>query len=416
MNKEININIDIPIINIINKTNEETSHDLGMLTPCAYNNILLYNFFELLAKETYSQMSSMERKGGKKNKTRKVNKKSNRKPNKKQNPKKHRTRRNKKAGSKIITTSVMLFALVFLFMTQHAESVLNVTYDSVIEDLYNAFSVSDIFRNKYNTCAPNTMLFLKTIGLNTFETLSAQVMKEKRRGLKESLIVENLNLNKKVNVNELWDIIPVQYETTKVSLPPILQKRMPNYKSDKLMDKYILSIHLVEEIKRHMIKLREKLYPLQKKQSIVTMGGLPIIGHGHHAVTFWLTHEDKLILIDPQKFYYTDYVLIYGEEPPTPNQQLPPTTSTTSTQIYNNNNNNNPNNIKIKTWSLVDYFVDNLEYMKGNNYFLMSELHTQIDDQYDKDKLTPDNPRVIEVISNLRELESQMKDENEREL
>ncbi len=60
--------------------------------------------------------------------------------------------------------------------------------------------------------------------------------------------------------------------------------------------------------------------------------------------------------------------------------------------------------------------MDNLEYMKGNNYFLMSELHTQIDDQYDKDKLTPDNPRVIEVISNLRELESQIKDENEREL
>ena len=72
--------------------------------------------------------------------------------------------------------------VVLVFMSFYyifIKGVKNITQIEVINRIKAANKVSDIFKNYYGTCSLNTMLFLKTIDIKTFEELSINMMKIK---------------------------------------------------------------------------------------------------------------------------------------------------------------------------------------------------------------------------------------------
>ena len=67
-----------------------------------------------------------------------------------------------KLNVKIVLVFMSLF---YLFV----KGIKNMTQIDVIDRIKQANEVSDIFKNYYGTCSLNTMVFLKTIDLQTFE-------------------------------------------------------------------------------------------------------------------------------------------------------------------------------------------------------------------------------------------------------
>ena len=379
---EQNIVIDTPIIDLIQKTNTQfiTKSKNTSLGTCAYNNLLLYNFFYLLTKKNVDSIVIGIKKGGGRKKSKRYHKKSNRK-----------TRRNKVGGSHVNLAYVALFAIVFLYMSGNVASVLNVTHHSIIQDLRQSLVVSDIFRNKYGTCAANTMLFLKIIGLETFEDLSIQIMKQKR-GLNIQEMEEYLSKNIKTNV--VWDWLDMPSPGSIRSYRSLYNSQLESWKaSSPQSNRYFMAMEFISDLKKRMIVLRDKIYGVGSTNSIVTMAGIPfhVASGAIHAVTLWLTSDNKLTLIDPQKLFFSDFVIVFTDD-----------------------NLSSLGAKDIKGWSLTDYLVDNADF-NSKTYALLTSMHSQFVDVYEKNKLEISNPQLTNVISNLRFIEKQMENENENE-
>ena len=107
-----------------------------------------------------------------------------------------------------------------------------------------------------------------------------------------------------------------------------------------------------------------------------------------HAVTLWLTSDNKLTLIDPQKLFFSDFVIVFTDD-----------------------NLSSLGAKDIKGWSLTDYLVDNADF-NSKTYALLTSMHSQFVDVYEKNKLEISNPQLTNVISNLRFIEKQMENEN----
>lgn len=416
------ISIPISVIDVVDKTNKDLGLDLGSrsdlgkmdltINTCVYNNYLLYNFFYLLTKNSFEKIgidtSGFDIKSvgvGGKSKRRSLQ--SKRRFGKRHFSKRHFSKRRSLQGKRLslqsksrrrrhiggvgnqlfVSSSVALFAIVFLFMSGNVKSVLNVTHSSLVNDLRNSFSVADIFKNKYGTCAPNVLLFMKVIGLDKFSELTTQIISQ-RQYMPKAQVSEYLN--RKMGINEIWDIQPIEYdvENAKKSMSNKLLSKYISYVNSQsgadksLMDKYILSIYLLEDIREKMKGLRKKLFN-EVPNSIVTYASLPGInskgiGAGH-AVTLWLTPDDKLLLIDPQKFIYSDVVVVFSED------------------FFREKD--------IEIWRLTDYFVNLIDFRVGRSYYIMSQIHEQIYDKNDENTLSVNNPKIMKIISQLKTLQ-----------
>ncbi len=383
-----NITIDIPIIDLISETNSQvinmgtgtdtgTDTDTGLGDTCIYNNVLLYDFFMKLSEKSLAlgMAKDFGKVGGKKHL-----RKSRRR---KTMSKSRKTRKSRSLSGGVNSVNVIyaaFFAIVFLYMTGKVRSVLNITHDSVIQDLRSAFRVSDIFYNKHGTCAVNTLLFLKAIGLETFENLSTTVIKRKK-GLSTSEITAYFN--KKVTIEEAWIYHPIplldSIDRTKYK-GAVDEWKLKSSQANR----YYLALALIDDVKKKMVDLRDRIYGPGK--GIVTMGGFSFLTPNSvlHAVTLWLTSNNELALIDPQRFFYTESVIIYS------NDNIARTASN-----------------DIKVWSLVDYFVDTLDFKNiYDKYVLLSVVHERMDEY--EDRLEPFNPLVVETITNLRKLQQQV--------
>ncbi len=416
------ISIPISVIDVVDKTNKDLGLDLGSrsdlgkmdltINTCVYNNYLLYNFFYLLTKNSFEKIgidtSGFDIKSvgvGGKSKRRSPQGKRRSLQGKRRSlqgkrhfskrrsiqgkrhfDKRRRTRRHiGGVGNQLfVSASVALFAIVFLFMSGNVKSVLNVTHSSLVDDLRKSFSVADIFKNKYGTCAPNVLLFMKVIGLDKFSELTTQIISQ-RQYMPKAQVSEYLN--RKMGINEIWDIHPIEYdvENAKKSMSNKLLSKYISYVNSQsgadksLMDKYILSIYLLEDIREKMKGLRKKLFN-EVPNSIVTYASLPGInskgiGAGH-AVTLWLTPDDKLLLIDPQKFIYSDVVVVFSED------------------FFREKD--------IEIWRLTDYFVNLIDFRVGRSYYIMSQIHEQIYDKNDENTLSVNNPKIMKIISQLK--------------
>ena len=87
-----------------------------------------------------------------------------------------------------------------------------------------------------------------------------------------------------------------------------------------------------------------------------------------HSVVIWLTSENELILIDPQKFIINDLVL------------------------YSNNQNQSNiifNGQVLKTKSINEYIKQNVDLF--NNTFIFESIHYELEDLKGENNFEPEN-------------------------
>lgn len=267
-------------------------------SECEFNNLLLMKFLGATLNNVNNNLS-----GGRplsilhinkyKNKIKNTTKSKRRKTGKQSKmgktrkyTKTRKTRTNQKGGTNL---RLLLFCISFAFLI--VKGMKNVQHSEVIKQLKDSFDVASIYQNYYGTCTLNTMLFLKSIDLPTFDSLSRYIIRE---GSGLSLDEMSFLLNKKIVLTTDW-----------------LQLKGEIGEEDVVAESY------VEKLRTFMINVRTK-YGFQQNQDLLTAmvypakkqaGALKIVDH---AVVLWLTNNDELIIIDPQVFYQENNIILYS--------------------------------------------------------------------------------------------------------
>jgi len=365
-----NINTKIPIEQIINNTLNSQPK-----TECEFNNLLVYNFAKILLEgQEFIGGGKTNKRFVKRNKNKltKYNKykKQNKMLKTKTKTLKLRHMPKQKGGA-----NLQLVLFIMALLVTFAKGMKNVTDNEVIQRIKQANEVSDIFRNYYGTCTLNTMLFLKTIDLPTFEELSLNIMTKKSKAL-NSVKMSNI-LNKELNVNSKWYM---------------LSGRKPD---EELSEKDILN-RFIERIKNKLILLRTE-YNFNTNQSIITVMNYPKKGKDvGHSVILWLTSSNEIIIIDPQKFI-NDGIILY--------------TSELTTKKYMNKD------IDLKLDSLRIYIRNNIDiYDEGRDSDILVSLHIEINDIYGKSDLSITNKNLINTISRIKQTEETLRGEQYGEM
>jgi len=319
---------------------------------------LTYNFTDIFLDKINIELE--QQRGGKKRRNTKRNAKRNIKRNKKRN-KKTRKLRNQKGG----TDPRILIFFMSMFIV-FVKGVQNMTDMDVIKQVKKANQVSDLFRNYYGTCTLNTLLFLKTIDLPTFEDLSIDKMMNKPSLTKYEM---SNYLNKELTLNSRW------YS---------FSGREGNI--DDLIEQFI------DRVRNKLISLRSS-YGFPSNQSIITAMIYPkksIVKS--HAVVVWLTSKNEIIIIDPQKFITNDIILYTSE-------------ITFDKFLFNDK--------ELKKSSLRFYIRKNIDLTTEiRDTDIFESIHIEIDDIYGNNNLSPTNQRVIETISRIRETEENLENKN----
>ena len=370
-----NIKTKIPIDQIINKTLESNPQ-----SECEFNNLLVYNFL----KESFkSQSLNKIIFGGKKrNKLTKYNKNKLTKYNKNKLTKYNKNKLTKYNKNKLTKynknkfkmktkkirqkggTNIQIILYIMVLLVIFVKGLKNVTDSEVIQRIKQANEVSDIFRNYYGTCTLNTMLFLNTIDLPTFEELSINIMTKKTRALNNAKM-SNI-LNKELKLDTKWYM---------------LSGRKPY---EELSEKDILNT-FIERIKNKLISVRID-YNFNPSQSIITVMNYPKKGKDvGHSVILWLTSSNEIIVIDPQNFVEQGIILY---------------TSELTTQKFMNKD------PQLKIDSLRIYIRNNIDiYDEGRDTSILISLHIEINDIYGKSDLSVSNKNLIETISKIKQAE-----------
>jgi len=254
-------------------------------------------------------------------------------------------------------SNVILRIMAFFYV--FVKGIKNMTQIEVINRIKQANKVSDIFRNYYGTCALNTMLFLNTIDLQTFEELSINMMK-----IKSGLARHEISsyLNSELNINSIWFSFSINDKNE--------EDMITNY---------------IEKIRNELVKMR-LVYGFADNQSILSAMNYPKkqkdIGH---SVVIWLTNNNEIIIIDPQKFFINDIILY------------------TSESLYERYMNNDK---LLKIESIRGYIRENIDIL--NDYReteIFESLHIEI---YDKNTLDPKNKNIIKTILRIKEVEESL--------
>ena len=345
-NNIINIQTIIPIKNIINNViiNEPKN-------KCEFNNLLLLEFSKIFFDNLENQQQLILNKGGsKQSKLRKLGKTN--KTNKK--TKLRKSSQKGGADSRIIMFFVSLF---FIF----SKAIKNMTDSDVINRIKEANNVSILYKNDYGTCAINTLLFLKTIDLPTFEQLSIEVIEDK---INFNRFKISSYLNKELHIYSKWYSITEKNEEKNLRLG--IELKIQNY---------------IDKIKNKLIDLR-KFYNFPEKQSIITGMSFPFKNTLNlaHSVVIWLTSENELVIIDPQKFINNGLVF-YTTNP----------------------------NSQEKTKSINEYIKQNVDLQDST--YIFESLHIELEDVNGENKLEEENinlQRTIKRIQDTKDTKDQL--------
>lgn len=352
--KIITINTKIPIQDIVDK-----ALDNDPKTECEFNNLLIYNYIDILFEKLKMQLNQ-QRAGKQKIKRTRINRlHKGRKTRKIKKTKKTRKLRNQKGG---MDPRIVLFFMSMLIV--FVRGVKNITDIDVIKRIKQANEVSDLFRNYYGTCTLNTLLFLKTIDIPTFEELSIDMMTNKPGFTSRQM---TRYLNKELNMNSRW-----------YSFSGSEGDR------DMLVEKYI------DRIRNKLITLRS-VYGFNREQSILTAMNYPKKQkEAGHSVVIWLTSNNEIIIIEPQKFLRNDIILYTSE-------------MTLDKYMFNDKS--------IKRGSIRNYIRENIDLT--NEYRdtdIFESIHIELDDIDGKDALSLTNKRIINAISKIKGIEEELED------
>ena len=253
-----------------------------------------------------------------------------------------------------INVKFRIVLVVISLLCVFIKGIKNITQIEVINRIKQANKVSDIFRNYYGTCAINTMLFLNTINVETFEKLSINIIKNKAGLVRDEI---SLYLNLELNIDSIWFSFSVKRENE--------------------LDSIALYI---EKIRNRLIKMRS-FYGFADNQSILTAMNYPKKQKDvWHSVVIWLTNNNEIIIIEPQKFFINGIILY------------------TSEVLYERYMNNDKS---LKIEPITAYIRENIDILSDyRDTELYESLHIEI---YDKNTLDPKN--IIKTISRIKKVE-----------
>ena len=358
MEKEKTIITTIPINEIIKKTLESNP-----TSECEFNNLVGFNALNLVLDSLNIELNETNKlTGGKRKSIRRGNKtkrsKILRKIRKIRKTRKIRKNRKYKGGAD--PRIVIFFMSMFLIF---AESIKNMTHIDVTNRLKDTMSSIDLFKNYYGTCAPNTMLFLKTIDLPTFEDLSIEVM-EINKGLTRGEM--SSYLNKELSFNTRWYMF-----------------------SGREGDDQETGIkRFIEKVRSKLISMRSD-YGFAADQEILTALNYPTKRGSYHAVTVWLTNKNEIVIIDPQRYYVENKIQLY--------------TSEAYTDRYMDGD-------KQLIMSPIETYIreriDVISEMRDTE--VLTSLHIEIDDVKGKNRLSPSNRELQNVIGRIKAEEEKM--------
>jgi hypothetical protein len=356
-NKITTITTTIKINELINKVVNENP-----VNKCEFNNSLIYNFtnelLQNLGTQLEQQRETQQYKGGKKKQIKIKRKTIKRKVTKRKMTKRKITKINQKGG--IIDPRLVIFFMTFFIV--FVKGIKNVTDTDIIKRVKQVKDTSELFRNYYGTCSLNTMLFLKTIDLPTFEDLSVDIMANKR-GLTDEQM--STYLNKDINIHSKWISLP----GSEGDLEDVVEK-------------------VIERITDKLKNLRSN-YGFEPTQSIITvMNYVKKSRRVGHSVVVWLTGNNELIIIEPQK------IQRYGLE-------LYTSESGEDKYMFNDKD--------IRRASLRKYIKDNIDVQNEfSDIDIFASMHIEMDETPGLYNLSRYNDKVIDTISRIREAEKNM--------
>jgi hypothetical protein len=362
--KILTISTKIPIDDIIEKVLNNNPH-----SECEFNNLLIYNFTDILLDKLNIQLQ--QQRAGKKRRNTKRNRKIKKsiKRNIKRNikikkDKKTRKLRNQKGG----TDPRILIFFMSMFIV-FVKGVQNMTDMDVIKQIKKANQVSELFKNYYGTCTLNTLLFLKTIDIPTFEDLSIDMMTNKP-GLKKYEISKYLN--KELSIDSRWYSFSGREGDV-----------------DELVEQFI------DRVRNKLISLRSS-YGFPSNQSIITAMSYPKKSKAaSHAVVVWLTSKNDIVIIEPQKFLENEIILYTSE-------------ITFDRFLFNDR--------ELKKSSLRYYIKKNIDLTSEHrDTDIFESIHIEIDDVYGENNLSQTNQRVIQTIARIKETEENLEDKTKIE-
>lgn len=350
MDNQIILTTKIPINDIVQLTLNKNPH-----TECEFNNLLVYNFLDLFLDKLNSQLNHSA--GGRKIKRK--NKTKNKKLFKRNKSRKYRKQ---KGGA---TQLIIIFFMSFLVL--FVKGITNLTDSDVVRRIKQANEISDLFKNFYGTCTLNTMLFLKTINLKTFEELSLDIIKT-GHGLLDPQMSEYLN--KELNINSRW------YKISAKTIDEVAGRDI-DYEEQLTLFIKILTDKL--------ISLRS-MYGFRPNQSIITAMNYKKKGKFiGHSVVIWLTSSNELVLIDPQKFYKNEIILF---------------TTSTDRYLYHDK--------LLKLSQFKTYIRENIDIT--NQIFgvdVFESLHIEIDNASNNILSQVSNEELISTIGKIKQFEKE---------
>ncbi len=336
-------------------------------SECEFNDLLLKKIFEVTLNDVDNNLRvgrhvSILRENKRKNTTKSKRTKTSKETKMSKRRKSIKTRKTSAKQKGGTNLRLILFFISFAFLI--VKGMKNVQHNEVIKQLKDSFDVASIYQNYYGTCTLNTMLFLKSIDLPTFDSLSRYVIRE-RSGL--SLDEMSFLLNKKIFLTTDW-----------------LQLKG---EEDALAESYI------EKLKSFMINVRTK-YGFQQNQDLLTAMVYPAKKQaGHlkivdHAVVLWLTNNDELIIIDPQVFYQENSIILYS--------------SNESSSYLDDDR-------SLILRPIKDYVKGNIDILDPQRETnVLESLHIESESTGDDVNLSKTNKKLLETISGLRHYEAEV--------
>jgi hypothetical protein len=232
----------------------------------------------------------------------------------------------------------------------------------VIKRIKQANEVSDVFRNYYGTCTLNTLLFLRTISIPTFEELSVDMMVRKP-GLTSTQMSEYLN--KELNFHSKW----YSFSGREGELEEVITL-------------------FIERTRNKLISLRA-VYGFAENQSIITAMNYTKRGKDvGHSVIIWLTSKNEVVIIEPQKFLRNDIILY---------------TTDVGRYMYEDK--------QLRTEQLRTYIRENIDVTnESRDTDIFVSLHIEIDDTNGDNNLSTTNKKLIETIMRIKGVEEDLHD------
>ena len=349
METENTIITRIPIEDIIKKTLENNPQ-----SECQFNNLLGYNAVNFLLEDLNFQLNEKKQLKGGKRRKRKT------KVNRKKMHKKTRKIRKQKGGA---DPRIVIFFMSMFLVFVHG--IKNMTHIDVTSRLKDSMKVIDIFKNYYGTCAANSLLFLKTIDLPTFEELSIEIM-ENKQGMTSMQM--SSYLNKELNFNTRW------YSFT----------------GREGLDEEAAIERFVDLLKNKLISLRG-VYGFEKNQDVLTALNYPTKRGSYHAVVLWLTNKDEIVIIDPQRYYVEGKIMLY--------------TSEAYLDRYMDDDK------QLNLYPIQTYIRQRIDVTSDyRDTQMLESLHIEIDDVKNKNKFSPYNKNLQQTIGKIRAEEEKLID------